>query len=88
MNRGEVMGLSLVAGTASIMAYYLILYLIVFENLLIVSKKVGYDLYTVESEVWWLLVGFGFIMGLRTVSKAYQYGRRNFCYHCGKELKY
>ena len=86
MNRGEAMGLGFIASAASITTYYLILYLAIFDNLLVVSLQLGSDLYPVKSEMWWLLIGFGFILGLRTITKVYKWARRDFCNHCGKEL--
>jgi len=87
MNRGEAAGISVIAGCASIVFYYAILYFLVFDNLLIVAKHVGYDLYSIESEVWWLIIGFGFILGLRAVTKSYRWARRAYCNHCGKEIR-
>ena len=87
MNRGEAAGFSVIASGASIVFYYAILYFLVFDNLLIVAKHVGYDLYSIESEVWWLIIGFGFILGLRAVTKSYRWARRAYCNHCGKEIK-
>ena len=87
MNRGEALGFSIIASCISIVFYYTILYYLVFDNLLIVAKHVGYDLYSIESEVWWLIVGFGFILGLRAITKSYKWARRAYCNHCGKEIK-
>ncbi len=87
MNRGEALGFSAVAAVLSIVTYYVILYYFVFENFLIVAKHVGYDMYSIESEVWWFFFGFGMILGLRSITKSYRWARRSFCNHCGKELK-
>jgi len=86
MNRGEALGLGIIAGFASITTFYLILYLVVFDNLLVVSLQLGSDLYPVQTEMWWLLIGFGFILGLRSINKTYRWARRDFCNHCGKEI--
>jgi len=86
MNRGEAAGLGAVAGCATIIFHYAILYFFVFDNLLAVSAQLGHDLSPVESQVWWLLIGFGFILSLRSMSKGYRWARRDFCNHCGKEL--
>ena len=87
MNRGEALGFGAIAGVASILLYYVILYYFVFENFLIVAKHVGYDLYAIETESWWLFFGFGLVLGLRAITKSYKWARRSFCDHCGKELK-
>lgn len=87
MNRGEAAGFSVIAGFASIIFYYAILYFLVFDNFLILAQQVGYDLYPVESEVWWLMIGFGLILGLRAITKSYKWTRRAYCNHCGKEIK-
>ena len=87
MNRGEALGFGMIAGLASIVVYYVILYFFIFENFLIVTKYLGYDMYSVESEVWWLFFGFGMILGLRAITKTYKWTRRSFCNHCGKEIK-
>jgi membrane protein YdbS with pleckstrin-like domain len=87
MNRGEAGGISAIAGCASIIVYYAILYFLVFDNFLIVAIEIGYDLYSVESQVWWLMVGFGFILAMRTITKSYKWMRRDYCNHCGKELR-
>jgi len=87
MNRGEALGFGAIASFTSIAWYYGILYFFVFENFLIATKHVGYDLYLVETELWWLFVGFGLILALRAVTKTYRWARRNYCNHCGKELK-
>ena len=86
MNRGEALGFGAIAGFASIGLYYAILYFFVFENFLIIIKQLGYNMYTVESELWWLFFGFGMILGLRAVTKSYKWARRNYCNHCGKVL--
>ena len=52
-----------------------------------ITKELGYDMYSVESEVWWFFFGFGMILGLRALTKSYKWARRSFCDHCGKELK-
>ena len=88
MNRGEATGVGLIGGLASVVTYYIILYMFIFDNLLVVAKQTGYDLYSVESEVWWLMIGFGLILGLRAITKTHKYFRRNFCEHCGKENKH
>ena len=87
MNRGEALGFGAIASFTSIAWYYVILYFFVFENFLIATKHVGYDLYPVETELWWLFFGFGLILALRAVTKTYRWARRNYCNHCGKELK-
>jgi len=87
MNRGEAMGFGAIASISSIILYYVILYFLVFDNFLVVIKQTGHDLYPVETELWWLFIGFGFILGLRACTKTYKWARRNYCNHCGKELK-
>jgi len=87
MNRGEALGFGTIAAVTSIAFYYIILYFFVFENFLIVTKHVGYDMYSIESELWWLFFGFGLILGLNAVTKSYKWARRSYCNHCGKELK-
>ncbi len=87
MNRGEALGLGMLACAASILTYYVILYFFVFENFLIISKQLGYDMYSVETELWWFLFGFGMILGLRAITKTYKWSRRSFCEYCGKEMR-
>ena len=87
MNRGEAMGIGAIASFASIVLYYVILYFFIFENFLIATKHVGYDLYAIETELWWLFFGFGLVLGLRAITKTYRWARRDYCNHCGKELK-
>ena len=87
MNRGEAMGLGAIAAIASIFAYYAILYYFIFDNFLIVMKHVEYNLYSVETELWWFFFGFGLILGLRACTQTYRWARRDYCNHCGKELK-
>ena len=86
MNRGEALGFGAIAGFASIGLYYAILYFFIFENFLIITKQLGYNMYSVESELLWLFFGFGMILGLRAVTKSYKWARRNYCNHCGKVL--
>lgn len=87
MNRGEALGLGAIALMATIISHYTILYLLVFENFLVVTKTLNYDLYSVEEELWWMFIGFGFILGIRAATKTYKWSRRSYCDHCGKELK-
>lgn len=86
MNRGEAAGFGVLATAVTVTAYYLILYFLVFDNLLVVSNSIGTNLYPVETEMWWLIVGFGFILALRTITKGYKWARRDYCNHCGKVL--
>lgn len=87
MNRGEALGLGAIASFSSIGLYYAILYYFIFENFLIVTKHVGYDMYFVETELWWLFFGFGMVLGLRAITKTYKWARRSFCDYCGKEQR-
>jgi len=87
MNRGEALGFGLIATIGSIVLYYVILYFLIFDNILVVLKQSGTDLYSVEMELWWLFIGFGLIMGQRALTKSYRWARRDYCNHCGKELK-
>ncbi len=81
------MGLGAIAGLTTIVFHYGILYFLVFDNFLVVTKTLTYDLYSVEEELWWMFIGFGFIFAIRAVTKSYKWARRSFCDHCGKELK-
>lgn len=87
MNRGEAMGLGAILSIVTLVAHYAILYFLVFENFLVVTKTINYDLYSVEEELWWMFIGFGFIFAIRAGTKAYRWSRRSYCEHCGKELK-
>lgn len=87
MNRGEALGFGAVAAIISIVLYYMILYFLVFDNFLVVIKHAGHDLYLVETELWWVFFGFGLILGLRAITKTYRWARRDYCNHCGRELK-
>lgn len=87
MNRGEALGFGAIVGFGSIGLYYAVLYFFVFQNFLVVTKQLGYDMYPVEIELWWFFFGFGMILGLRALTKSYKWARRSFCDHCGKELK-
>lgn len=86
MNRGEAIGFGIIAGLATIVFYYSILYFLVLSNFLVVMKHLDYDLYLVETELWWAFIGVGFIFAIRTLTKTYKWARRDYCNHCGKEL--
>jgi len=88
MNRGEAAGIGMIVSTATLILHYAILYYFVFENFLIITKTLNYDLYSVEEELWWLFIGFGFIFAIRAGTKAYKWSRRDYCNHCGKENKH
>jgi len=87
MNRGEAMGIGAIISTITLVLHYAILYYFIFENFLVVTKTLNYDLYSVEEQLWWMFIGFGFIFAIRAGTKSYKWARRDFCNHCGKELK-
>ncbi len=87
MNRGEAAGLGVIFSTLTLILHYVILYFFVFENFLIVTKTLNYDLFSVEEQVWWMFIGLGFIFAIRAGTKSYKWARRSYCNHCGKELK-
>ena len=87
MNRGEAMGIGVIASTMTLIIHYVILYFLVFENFLVVTKILSYDLYSVEEELWWMFLGFGFILAIRAGTKSYKWSRRSYCNHCGEEIK-
>ena len=87
MNRDEAVAASLLMSLLVFVAYFAVLYFFVFENFLIVTHQIGYDLYPVELELWWLFIGFGFMIVIRALTKSYKWTRRDYCNHCGEELK-
>lgn len=86
MNRGESILGAILGAFGTIVVSWVILYSIVFENVLVVAEQIGYDLYPVESQLWWLFVGCILLTGIRAVTKIQKYLRRNNCPHCGDEL--
>jgi|APSaa5957512535_1039671.scaffolds.fasta_scaffold79876_1 hypothetical protein len=87
MNRGEAAGATALLTLLTFVIYYAVLYFFVFEIFLIITRQIGYDFYTVEESLWWLFIGFGFIINIRAATKSYKWTRRDYCNHCGEELK-
>ena len=70
-------------GLNTILAFLIILivvwglwYFFIFENFLAVTSQIGYNFYPVESELWWMIVGFILLSSLAGSIKIFEYSRR------------
>ena len=86
MNRGEAGIASLITAIVAFGLYYGILYYMILDNLLVVTNELGHNLDPVKSELWWMFIGFGLILGMKTITKTYRYTRKDYCKHCGKTI--
>jgi len=87
MNRGEAIGLGGILAVIVFVIFMAVWYFIILDNLIVVSEQLGYDLIPVKDQVWWMAIGFGILLMMRGGTKGFKWARRDYCDHCGKELK-
>lgn len=86
MNRGEAVLGGVLTSVLITLVAWTIIYFLIFDNVLIVADQLGYNLYPVESQLWWLFVGWILLVAVRGAIKTQKYLRRDNCNHCGEEL--
>lgn len=86
MNRGEAVGMGLIAAIAVFCLSLGIWYFVIIDNLVIIGTEFGYELQPLKENIWWIFIGLALLAGIRAGSKAQKYARKDICKHCGKEI--